>query len=297
MSFINGYFVTSIGDNAFAFCGSLASIVIPESVTSISSSAFLGCSSLKNIEVDENNKNYKSIEGNLYSKDGKGLIQYAIGKENTEFIVPESVTSISSSAFLGCSSMKNIEVDENNEYYKSIEGNLYSKDGKELIQYAIGKENTEFIVPEGVTSIGNYAFLSCVSLTSIVILESAASIGDGAFYYCINLISIVIPEGVESIGEWAFSGCSSLTRLVISDSITSIGSYAFRECSSLISIVIPSSVTSIGDEVFSHCDSLAIYCEVSSQPEGWNSSWNSNDRPVYYAGEWEYVDGVPTPIE
>ena len=66
-----------------------------------------------------------------------------------------------------------------------------------------------------VTSIGDYAFSDCSSLTSITIPESVTSIGESTFYSCRNLTSIVIPESVTSIGEWAFARCSSLTSIVI----------------------------------------------------------------------------------
>ena len=115
---------------------------------------------------------------------------------------------------------------------------------------------TSVVIPDGVTSIGDWAFNGCSSLTSVVIPEGVTSINDGAFYDCASLTSIVIPEGVTSIGDWAFNGCSSLTSVVIPEGVTSIGDSAFAGCSSLTSIVIPKGVTSIGTGAFSSCSSL-----------------------------------------
>ena len=100
-----------------------------------------------------------------------------------------------------------------------------------------------------------------------------------------------------TIGYAAFSYCSSLKSIVISNSVTSIGEYAFYSCDSLKSIVIPNSVTSIGDDAFYSCDSLTIYCESTSKPSGWHEGWNPDNRPSYWAGQWEYdKNGNPVPI-
>ena len=147
-----------------------------------------------------------------------------------------------------------------------------------------------------VTSIGNRAFFNCFSLTSIIIPDSVTSIGDYAFFGCSSLTSITIGNSVTSIGSSAFSNCSSLDSIIIPDSVTSIGKGAFYCCPSLTSIIIPDSVTSIGDYAFFGCPSLTIYCEAKSIPSGWDYKWNSSNRPVYWAGQWEYVNGVPTPI-
>ena len=189
--------VTSIGSSVFADCPSLKSVTIGNSVTSIGDRAFYNCSSL------------------------------------TSVTIPNSVTSIGRGAFWACSSLTSISVDENNQSYKSIDGNLCTKDGTTLIQYAIGKTATSFVIPDSVTSIG-----------------------DGAFHNCSSLTSVTIPNSVTSIGDYAFSGCSGLTSITIPDSVTSIGNYAFSYCSRLMSVTIPNSVTSIGNSAFEGCSSL-----------------------------------------
>ena len=141
---------------------------------------------------------------------------------------------------------------------------------------------SSIIIPNSVTSIGNSAFANCSNLTNITIPDSITSIGNNAFYWCRSLTSITIPDSVTSIGNSAFANCSNLTNITIPDSITSIGNNAFYWCRSLTSITIPDSVTSIESYAFSGCKALTIYCEATSQPSGWSSSWNSSNCPVVW---------------
>ena len=107
-----------------------------------------------------------------------------------------------------------------------------------------------------VTSIGDYAFDGCASLTSISIPDSITSIGERAFSGCSSLTSIIIPDSVTCIGSYAFEGCSSLTEITIPDGVTGVGRYTFSDCSSLTNVTIPDSVIGIGNYAFYNCSSL-----------------------------------------
>ena len=164
--------------------------------------------------------------------------------------------SIGNRALSYCQSLTSINVDKDNSKYYSIDGNLFNKDKLILIQYALGKTEKSYIVPNGVTSIGAGAFEYCEHLTSIEIPNSVTSIGADAFGYCKNLTSIKIPTSVTSIGDYAFEYCKNLTSIEIPNSVTSIGAGAFGYCENLISIELPDSVISIGAGAFGHCENL-----------------------------------------
>ena len=134
----------------------------------------------------------------------------------TSIIIPGSVTYFSVYEIAGCTSLTSIKVDNENQYYCSVDGVLFNKDKTSLIVYPAGIKSKTYSIPDSVTSISFSAFLGCTSLTSVI-----------------------IPDSVTSIGGGAFSGCTSLTSVIIPDSVTSIGGDAFRDCTSLTSVIIP----------------------------------------------------------
>ena len=225
-----GNSVTTIGREAFRGCTGLTSITIPSSVTSIGISAFSYCTSLTSIKVETGNTKYDSRDncnaiietasntlvagckatsipssvtniGNFAFYGCKGL---------TSITIPSSVTSIGIGAFAGCEGLTSIEVEAGNTQYDSREAcnAIIETESNTLIAGCMNST-----IPNSVTSIEEYAFEDCKSLTSITIPNSVTSIGREAFWGCSGLTSVTIGNSVTSIGISAFEYCTGLTDI------------------------------------------------------------------------------------
>ena len=132
----------------------------------------------------------------------------------TSVSIPDSVEQIGTNPFAACSALKTISVSPEHLYFATIDGVLFRKADKALISYPAGIKSSTYTIPQGIASIGDYAFDSCTSLTSVSIPDSVTSIGDRAFSYCKSLTSVSIPNSVAAIGDYAFSDCPNLTLTV-----------------------------------------------------------------------------------
>ena len=211
-------------------------------------------------------------------------------------IIPDSVTRIDYSAFYACSNLTIYCEAASQPSGWSSSWNFsnrpvvwgYTGVSGEYngLEYAVSvdSEGNKYITIIGYSGTDNDVTVpDTINVDGIDI--PVTTIGDYAFSGCSSLTSITIPDSVTTIGERAFSGCSSLTSITIPNSVTTIGDYAFSGCDSLTSIIIPNSVISIGSYAFLNCSNLIIYCEAASQPSGWDSWWNYSNRPVV----WDYT--------
>ena len=241
--------VTNIGYNAFYGCSGLTGdIVLPEGVTEIESGVFENCEGITGLTLPSN-----------LTTIGVGAFRYCSSLTG-ELVMPESLIDIEGNAFSGSNFTSMNYLGTLSQWYE-IEFGGSGSNPTELTHelYIQGEKITNLVIPEDITSIGNYTFSGCSTLTGdLTIPVGVTSIGDSAFKGCSGLTGdLTIPEGVTSIGDSAFRGCSGLTgELIIPASVTKIEHSTFWGCSNLTKVIMPSSLTSIDSFAFNGCSAL-----------------------------------------
>lgn len=238
-----GNAVTSLGRMAFGYCSALTDITIPETVTTMGDQLFYYCTSLKSVTIPE-------------SVTALGAYTFQYCTALTEFTLPDYVTEMGYLSFMGCQNLKSVTVSDSHPTYTLQDGVLYSKDMTMLYWYPSGKTETNFVVPERVTTIYDGAFFGASALQSVTFSEQLETIGSGAFDYCTNLSTVNIPASVTWIGGNAFSDCTALRTVMFSgdaeatEPALEIGAYAFYCCERLMDVTLPKRVTEIGEFAF-----------------------------------------------
>jgi hypothetical protein len=298
-----GNSVTSIGNEAFYYCSALTSVTIGNSVTSIGNNAFEHSTNLTSVHISNLAAWCGIFFGNGYANplcyashlfvNGEDIISIKdlvipnsvtnIGtwtfcgfNDLTSVTIPSSVTSIGVGAFAGCKGLTSVHITDLMAWCRISFSGIDSNPLFNAHLFLNGEEIKDLVIPNSVTSIGEYAFCGCSGLTSVTIPNSVTSIGNYAFRDCSSLTSVTIPNSVTSIGGYAFYGCSGLTSVTIPNSVTSIGDGAFNDCSglkrvtlnckevgswfanivSIKEVVLGNGVASIGEKAFNGCLSL-----------------------------------------
>lgn len=271
--------IRRIGEGAFEYCDLVTNIFVSSTVTEIDEGAFFACPKLKKVKVADENLYFYSDGSALYTKDKARLLLFCPLGEETDYVVPDTVTNLDKGAFYGCEKIKNLTLSES-----LAELPLQAFFGCASI--------TSFVVPDSVTTIHDFAFYGCESLVYVRLPESLEKYGNNVFSSCKNLETLsisedceslttengtlfskdksvlytfpaanaytqyTVPQSVERIAEGAFSGAIKLTKIELPKTLKSISNKAFFECESLSSITIPANVTEIGSLAFKGCISL-----------------------------------------
>lgn len=239
--------VTRIGHEAFRNCRSMTSIMIPASVTKIGTHAFSKCTGLAEVYFWGDAPN---IGPGIFSGDNNVIVHYlpgttgwsaTLGGRPTVFVPYNIAINNGQVAINGYAGSNGVV---------AIPRAIFGLPVTSIGEYAFNRASlTGLVIPDGVTSIGNSAFLRCTSLTNVTLPDSVTNIASWAFSYCGSLTSVKIPDGITTIDYGLFYGCSSLTNIVIGNSVTSIMGAAFWN-TGLRDLNIPDNVTSINAGTF-----------------------------------------------
>ena len=216
--YVDGMKVTGLGGACFMGFEYLRHVSIPDGVTLIDGSAFYDCPNLQSLTL------------------------------------PAGLTTLSPMALYN-NGLTEIKISSKNRYFTSVDGVLYSKDQRTLLQYPNGREAANYSVLSSVTAIADYAFANSFALRTVTLPDGLTALGDGAFQECTALEQITIPSSVTQYGNWLFNGCYSLTSVSLPDNLTRIVPNMFTYCA-FSTIRLPESVTSIGYSAFEGCQSL-----------------------------------------
>ena len=262
--------VKHIGYNVFVR-SEITSIVIPESIELIDAFAFNICSNL------------------------------------TELNIPASVIYIDEEAIVSCSALERINVAEANPVYKSVDGVVYTKDGKTLVKYPMGKKDEVFsipagvmnieedafantvnlkkvILPEGMTKVDVFAFNACASVEEIVLPSTIQEVLGHAFYYCTSLKTINLPEGLHTIHSSAFAHCSSLQEVHLPSTLLALGSSVFAN-SGMRTFIMPNSVVEMGSMTFTNCPLTTVV--IGTGIKHIERNFEKTTTAMFYAGTEE----------
>ncbi len=243
-----GYPVDKVERAAFSGNNTLKYVVLPDTIENIDAHAFASCKKLLAIELP-----------NSLISIGESAFQSSDKLE--KLVIPDSVKMLGQNVLYKCTRLKELVIGRG---LREIPGD---NDNPREGVFGACSSLTNVIIPDTITSIGDYAFNGCQNLESITIPDSVKKIGSGAFMGCLKLKCVNLGEGLERIGSsygekdfihaGAFSNCKSLESITFPDTLEFIGKESFAGCSSLTSVTLPKSITEIGTGAFEYCNSLS----------------------------------------
>ena len=240
-----------IGTSAFSWCENLKNIVLPNSVRTMNMYAFNHCTSLSSVTLSDK---LTELKTNAFGS-CPNLREIHIGKE---------INVIEADAFADCTSIMAFYVDDENPFFTQEGGVLYTKDMSVLKIFPLALYIKEFRVPEGVKTIGEYAFRDNKNIKNIVLTESTTKIETSAFNRS-AIRNINLPSNLTEIRMWAFANCKNLESIILPDGIEELSSHVFSGCENLEYLKIPSSVKKIEDYALADCKLLSeIHCGIEN---------------------------------
>ena len=257
----------------------IGKLVFSAPVTAIPSMAFSGAATLKSIDLPES---VKKIGKNAFANSGLTSIK-----------IPKGVQSIDNDAFVGCTSLSRVLIDNLSSWCEILFGNANANPLSCAGELYLGdKLVTDLVIPENVSFVDDYAFYGAKCLKTVSVPETLSGFGVNVFYGCdslnkvfidnlstwcrtefgykgnplcyakklylndVLLTELIVPDDVSEISQYSFNGCSSLLRIVISDNVTSVGMSAFENCSEVTEVYVSKNLKVMGANAFSYCDNI-----------------------------------------
>lgn len=244
----------SIGNNAFAYCDNIKSVIVPDSVKSIGESVFQRCYNLESIKLPD------TLSDRIH------MWTFYMCTNLKSITIPNGIEVIDENAFCGCSSLTNVIIPNT---VKNIRFKAFSS----------CDSLTEIDLPDSVMSLHWGAFSNCKNLEKANLGKNLTTIGASTFENCEKLQNIQIPSSVTSIGQDAFKNTkwynskdgliyindilyrykddnSSDTTIDIKEGTKSVSTCAFAYCTKIVNVTIPYGIKRISERMFLWCDSL-----------------------------------------
>ena len=251
-------------DGVLLYCNYKGEFYLPDSVSAIEKDA-LDESDITAFKVSAANRYFTTIDGVLFSKDGKRLVRVPSGRAGS-YTVPGRVTGIAQNAFRNCRKISSVHIPESvkvvgSHCFEGCKGlkkiklpSGLTRLGEGMFQYCSSLKKLE--IPQKVEKIGILAFYGCSSMESISLPSKLESIPRGAFEACTSLKKICLPEELKEIGAGAFNDCTSLASIEFNQKLEYIREEAFKNCTSLEELVLPDSMEALSEYSFKNCTSL-----------------------------------------